>query len=516
MLTESITPHGECGVNEEPSPDIIQEPTLPELSKTDVITIALHQLAESDPDPITQDMTLRDISKQYGVGRKALTETYSALKTARVVLKEQQAPPPAPEDIAVQMKGDQEAEAEQAEINKGLKRLQQSIDLLPEFHRLLTQSGYICDELLAASIWLSHGARLLHTSSAFFFTGASGSGKTDALVRGAAFLPPEAVLSLTSISDQALHYLGDIKHKYVIFGEIAPRVDEQDDARQMAMRQLISENKITRLTVEKPDGKHNVAVLKETEGPCVVTATTTKEPNKFNDELQNRASWVPSNDSDDVTRAVLFSIAAKAANPVNVSDASLELGVKAFQEFHRTLEPLSVTIPFASEIMPTSKHVTVRRLFNLVLNYIRANALLHQHSRQRQPASDGDVIVAEPVDYALAYKVLTASAPRVLEACPPRARQAFDEVLRSALSDGKVMSTGQIQALIRQPDSTVRRWLSDLTRSGLLVCYGKDVRQNVYTLAPGITEFYTQDLGLVPPDRVEYSRTVPPEWAHLI
>lgn len=513
MFEETEALSSELGASKEVSTEIIQ-PRVPEPTTNELVRGALWNLAQSNPDAIEEDLALRKISKAYRVGLNPLKAMYPSIKAACEEASKPAPPPPTVEEIVAEERRLAAEIAERNAVGLEVGRLQQTSDLHPEFHDQLIKAGFICESLLASTILLSHGARLLRRSSAFFITGASSSGKTDGVHKGAQFLPPEAVLSLTSVSDQALYYLGDIKHLYLMFGEISPRVDEQDDFRQTAMRQLISENQITRIVVEKPDGKSNVAVMKKTEGPCVVVATTTKEPNKFNDELQNRASWVQSNDSPEVTRRVLAAIAQRAEDPTIVDDYRHTLTKKAFQEFHRTLAPLMVSVPFARKIMPTSKDVTVRRLSNLILDYVRANALLHQHSRQRIEVNGQQVVVASLDDYSLAYRVATANAPRVLELCPPKARKAFDEILRPEFERGKtqgwfMLNTGQIQQIIREPDSTVRRWLGDYVKAGLLsIVPGMGGRQNTYALNEDAGHVM-QDLGLVPPAQVEAALSAP-------
>lgn len=300
------------------------------------------------------------------------------------------------------------------------------------------------------------------------------------------------------MSEQAINYLGDIRNKYVMLGEIAPLVDGQDDYRQTMMRQLVSENKISR-AIADPETKS--ITWQETHGPCVLTATTTKEPSKFNDELQNRASWVVSNDSEAITSAVLKSIATRAQNPIRKDDSELQLQIKAFQEFHRRLQPLPVRVPFADAIIPVNTHVTVRRLSNLVLNFVRANALLHQFVRVREALEGVEVIVAEIADYEIAHRVLSGAAPRVLEVCSDREIRMFNEVLKPAFQVAqRPLSTSDIAKLLKQPISNVYRWLTSYLKDGLLVrIEGSDSRRHLYKLNPDSTGFSQQELGLVHP-----------------
>jgi hypothetical protein len=498
-------------INEQqPSPPIIPPP-----APHEAIKVELRNLAEMECDSLAEELALKAITTQSGVGIKVVRAVYAGIKNAYHTEKQSSfdATPaePTPEELAEQEREEAAKQAEQAKIAEAVRVLQQTSNLHKTFHSDLQNVGFSCDDLLASCILLSHGARLLRRSSAFVFTGASGSGKTDGVNKGAQFLPPEMVLSITSFSDQYLYYLGNVAQKYLMFGEIAPRIDGEDDPKQTAMRQLISENKITRGTVEKTDGKTNDGAMKETTGPCVIVATTTKEPTTFIDELQNRATWIQSNDSAELTEKVLTARAKIAKTPTKASDPNHAFAVRAWQEFHRTHEPLQVAVPFADTIMPTGRHVTVRRLFNLILDYIWANALLHQHSRQIEIQNGERVVVATLDDYALAYRIATMYAPRVLEQCPAKARKVFDEKIKptfdalKAAQKPALLNTGDLVRIAEEPESTVRRWLGFYVAADLLtLCDWKEGKKNTFRLNDD-GGHVTQDLGLVHPARAAFS-----------
>lgn len=151
---------------------------------------------------------------------------------------------------------------------------------------------------------------------------------------------------------------------------------------------------------------------------------------------------------------------------------------------------------------------TVRRLFNLILTYIQANALLHQHTRERAFENGQEMVVGVIEDYELAYRLATANAPRVLESVASRARNVFEKILKPAFEQQKllgnyILNTGQCVKLMGEPDSTARRWLDDYAKSGLLVHIGKQGKQNSYQL-PDDPQATTQDLGLIPPAKVRH------------
>lgn len=461
-------------------------------------------------DDLDLERSLRDLDKRHRVGLKLIRKRFCAILA--------DATTPAPRELTAEEIAQAEAselnrlqaEAENEELQRKTQALANGLylerDIFAAFDKDFEKTGYVVpdnDKRFSRSTLLSHGARLLPVSSAFMFYGSSGSGKSDGVLIAAQFLPADVCLNLTSVSEQAFYYLGDIKGRYLVFGEMVPSRDGQDDYRQIALRQLISENKITRQVVEKTDGKTNVAVSKETLGPCVMVATTTREPNAWNDEFANRMSWVPTDDSEEATRAVLETQARRAVSPWDIDDEELRTARAKWRAFHVMLKPFPVAIPFAFEAKVKPNHVTARRLNALLLCYVKISALLHQGTRDKFLAGDGrEYLIATLEDYKLAYEVMQSNAPRTLDIVSDAAREFFD-VIRKPIAYC-TMSTGQLRDVAKQPKESVRRWINELVEAGLLVQEGKYGRQHQYCLG-NASESAKQDIGLISPDEVEKS-----------
>jgi DNA-binding transcriptional ArsR family regulator len=369
-------------------------------------------------------------------------------------------------------------------------------DIFSVFQQDLKELGYVANDSFSASLLIAHGARLLDKSSGFIFYGSSSSGKSDGILKASAMLPPECVLNLTSITQQALFYIGDIKSKFLIFGEVAPLKPGEDDAIQKAWRQLLSEGKLTLLSVERNESGKNANEWRYTEGPCVVVATTTTEQNDWNDEFANRQSWVRSDDSQKTTDTVLELIGSRAEAPYSVPDVGGI--VSKWHLFHRSLDVLPVIIPFARMVKPKLQHVTARRLFPLILLYTRVSALICQGRRERKLHDGKEYLIASVEDYQRAYDLVTENAPRVLDAVSPRAKDALDKVpdFRE-----KWLTTGEIVAALRQPKTSVQRWLNELENSGLVVRGNKSGRQNTYQAVNALAADQVA-LGLIDPTTI--------------
>jgi hypothetical protein len=443
------------------------------------IRAELRKLAQSDPNQVSLDLKISEISSQAKVGKKPLRLTYQEIRN-QLLSERQPAHAPPTEPTADELAAQQAAlEADTAErkaheeresaITSRAIEISKSANILTAFKIALKMcTGYIADDNTAGTIALSHAARLMSTSMGFLVCGSSASGKTELVVKAARFLPEDTVIVATACTPKALFYLGDIKHKYFVGGELKLEELGKDDPWQQAFRQLISDNKISLLSVEKDESGKNSLITKTTEGPAAFIQTTTLEPTDLNDEYVNRLSIVRTDDSDEMTRKVLKAQAHAAAHRHSDEDRRLiELELAAWQRFHAELPPRDVIIPFAEHIEPSVSHVTMRRVSALLHNYIRVSALLHQVTRA---IDEGDRIIATIEDYKTAHKLITETAPKITEVLTKVHRAVLKTIMEKfppgTLSG--VFTVTDCMKLLGKSESQVRKYIKRLRDIGCI------------------------------------------------
>lgn len=186
-----------------------------------------------------------------------------------------------------------------------------------QFRRTLGKRCYISKPEFADSVFNVLISHLLPYGTTFVVHGGSSSGKSYVLKQAFGLLPKgtdlgltephELVIDTTSLSKLAINYLGDIANRILYLGEIAPAVEGQsDDDTQKWLRQLHSEGKVVRGVPERKNGEGPFEIhYYETVGPVVQVATTTKDPQSFCDENDNRTLWIMTDDSQQATMGVL-------------------------------------------------------------------------------------------------------------------------------------------------------------------------------------------------------------------
>jgi len=131
----------------------------------------------------------------------------------------------------------------------------------------------------------------------------------------------------------------------------------------------------------------------------------------------------------------------------------------------RLLEPLPVVIPFADKLTFPSSWLRTRRDYARFLNLIEVSAFLHQHQREKRNgalASQGQVIVAAVADYGVAYSLAASVLAETLSDVRKPLKEAYEHIRELSNGGEGTISRREIREALNVPDSTVRRWLSDL------------------------------------------------------
>ena len=94
--------------------------------------------------------------------------------------------------------------------------------------------------------------------------------------KAASLFPPEAVITATQLTPQALFYMqpGSLVHRFIVAGERS-RLENDDTAEATrALREMLSEGRLSKLLPIKKDGQLET-VLVEQDGPIAYVETTT-------------------------------------------------------------------------------------------------------------------------------------------------------------------------------------------------------------------------------------------------
>lgn len=370
---------------------------------------------------------------------------------------------------------DTRADAEQPKlepvIDREAEELLRKANLLGAVVRDTTTLGLRGEEIVRQLLLLvavaGHTAKSHEEAIHAVVKGDSSTGKNE-LVRGViGLLPKGRVRFLTGVSQQALVYSGGRIEGVLVFQEA-----EGEEHAEYAIRQAMSEGHLERITVEDGETK----VLRTYVAGSIVTTTTSVA---LHEENQTRVFDIHTDESPALTRQVIAAAAEQAAGtapPKAVRDRVRTIWRAALGK----LEPSAVTIPFApviAEQFPDRKpraRRDVKRTFNL----IRACAVLHQRSRQRDEEGR---LVATPEDYRMVYPIVQAVLGPSMSGLTEKAMliaalhgELADDADKGWVSRAELQKEAHIRSVACE--KTVRDWAFRFDRMGFWEGRKKDGR----------------------------------------
>ena len=291
-------------------------------------------------------------------------------------------------------KAEAEAKAATADAWAACEQLARKPDILVEVADTLAAAGVAGEERTLKLVYLIVVSRFLPRPVSAAIKGPSSGGKSYTLERVLRLFPADAYYALSAMSERALAYDEEpLAHRHLVLYEAAGLAG---DFASYLVRSLLSEGHVRYVTVEKTKDGLKPRLI-ERDGPTGLLVTTTAV--HLHPENETRMLSLPVTDTPDQTRAILRALAA---------GETAELDPAPWHALQRWLAGAehAVTIPYAlalSDLVPPAA-VRLRRDFGTLLALLRAHAILHQATRERD---EHGRIVATVDDYA-AVRALVA------------------------------------------------------------------------------------------------------------
>jgi hypothetical protein len=318
-------------------------------------------------------------------------------------------------------------------------------NILDRFAEDLSHSGVVGESKLAKLLYLAVTSRFLQKPVSVALKGPSSGGKSYLTERVLAFFPGEAYYALTAMSERALAY-GDepLSNRFLVLYEAAGM---ESDLATYFVRSLLSEGRLRYETVEKTSEGLKPRLI-EREGPTGLIVTTTAV--RLHPENETRMLSLTVTDTQEQTRSVMAALAEEAnGEPPNIGKwQALQRWLNAAG--HETSIPYAKHLP--DLILPVA--VRLRRDFGALLNLIKACAILHQASRERD--AEGH-IVATLEDYAIVRALVADLVSEGVEATVPAPVRETVEKLVRLCSDEESVTIVRLAKALKLDKSAVWR-----------------------------------------------------------
>jgi len=328
-------------------------------------------------------------------------------------------------------------------------------DLLDQVAHDIDALGYVGEETNKRLLYLAAVSRKLEDPLSAIVLSQSGAGKSGLTEVIERLCPPEDVVLLTRLTPQSLYYTepGFLDRKLVIVEERYGSIEADYSIRVLQSRKKL----IAAAPVKDPQtGNMRTRVFTVEARAAFIEATTASS---VNHENATRCFELQMDETEEQTRRI------HERQRLLRTGRGLELRqqAEAITRRHwnaqRLLEPLPVVIPFADRLSFPSSWMRTRRDHARFLNLIEVSAFLHQHQRER--TSDG-AIVAALADYETAYGLAGEVLRETLSDLKRPLREALQRIQSLATKGEDSVSRREVREALNVPDSTVRRWLSEL------------------------------------------------------
>jgi hypothetical protein len=335
-----------------------------------------------------------------------------------------------------------EADAARAGAWTACRTLAERSSILDMFTATMRAMGVAGEEKIARLLFLALISRYLQRPTSVALKGPSSGGKSFMVETVLSFFPESAYYALTSMSDRALAYSEEpLKNRFLVIYEAAGLTS---DFASYILRSLLSEGRIRYETVEKTkDGLESRVIEREGPTGCIVTTTATA----LHPENETRMVSLVVSDTAEQTRAVLRALAK--CDDVKAPD---------LKEWHALQEWLDyanhdVVIPYRGQLADLIPPVAVRlrRDFTMVLNLIRAHAILHQATREKD--QDGRII-ASLDDYSAVRELISDAVSDGIGATVPDHVRETVKGVQSIVTEGHPHATVQQCATVLKLDKS--------------------------------------------------------------
>lgn len=341
--------------------------------------------------------------------------------------------------------------------------------ILDELENDLKKLGFAGPTDIVKLLYLALQTRRFAKICSAVIKAPSGRGKSFALNQALKFVPPSAYEYFSGMSEKAIVYSGlDLSHRFLVIGEAAGM--SQGDGRAF-LRQLLSEDQVKYMTVQKTEHGMKGEQLPTVKGPTGLIMTTTS--NELHPEDESRMLSISLPDSHEQIRMALLAMAEGHSIKQEVDfsrwhthDAFLDEGTR------------EVFIPFAREIaerVPLT-HYRVQRDFPKLLSLISSHALLHKCIR---PTTDDGMTLATLDDYAVVLELV---------------QRPFSEGLETSVPDNIRMLVKATSELLASTVNTYPHFMEGISQQALAKQIGRDQSVVSRSLEAALAQGYLKNL----------------------
>jgi hypothetical protein len=261
--------------------------------------------------------------------------------------------------------------------------------------------GYVGEDLNKQLLYVCASSRKLDDPISVLILSQSASGKSYLADTVRRLIPQDEVVAVTSLSDQALNYIKDLTHKFLVLGEAV-----HSEAVEHQIREMLSGKELSRLVVEKdPDtGKMESRLIKM---PVIVSSVMGSTSPRVNPENASRCFVIHADESREQTGRIHEAQRTKHGLEYLVAGSGkVREVIRRHQAAQRLLRKIPIVNEFAEYLdFPTSLMRT-RRDHERFLDLIDCVCFLRQYQKKTETEGKLAYIRCDVEDYRVAYRLM--------------------------------------------------------------------------------------------------------------
>ena len=308
------------------------------------------------------------------------------------------------------------------ERQAGLELLS-SPDLISRIEADLGTVGYVGEGVNKLLLYLAATSRKMPDPISVIVSSQSASGKSYLIDTVKALMPEEDVVSMTSLSDQALNYMAEdgLQHKFLVMGEAV-----HSHSVEHQIREMLSAKELSRLVAVK-DEKTGKLSSKLVRKPVLVSLAMSTTTTDVNPENASRFFVVSTDESESQTKEVHRVQRSKyTLQRIAVREDEKPAIIARHRAAQRLLRPLAIVNPYAQLLGFPARMMRTRRDNERFLDLIASVCFLRQYQKNVKSDEHGrEYALCDLTDYEIAYRIMSAILPLTLSNFPRSASDLY-------------------------------------------------------------------------------------------
>ena len=310
----------------------------------------------------------------------------------------------------------------------------------------LSALGYMGEDLNKQLLYLCASSRKLDDPISVLILSQSASGKSFLVDTVKRLMPPEDVVAVTSLSDQALNYIDDLSHKFLVLGEAV-----HGDVVEHQIREMLSGKELSRLvTIKDPEtGKMQSRIVRT---PVIVSSVMSGTSHAVNPENASRCFLVNTDESRAQTQRIHENQRHKySLQRLKSGGAEVDLIVRTHRAAQRLLTKRNIVNDFAPLLdFPTSLMRT-RRDHDRFLDLIACVCFVRQFQKREEQDGELSFIRCDSEDYRIAYHIMVDGVlSSTLRELPAGSQLLYDQIRALAREESAKEKIGASQVSMTQ------------------------------------------------------------------